>query len=144
MNAANDKSFLITTIIKSILLIAGFWFATANDVIRFITLGYVIFTLIGTTVLLFKTTNLFRDIYCDDFTDKMNQICIWIMMGINASLTIGLIFNNPVLKAIGLIAIIGDLIASIIRLITVIREERMWKNVMATIYDAIEAEDTEE
>ena len=50
-------------------------------------------------------------------------------MGINASLTIGLIFNNPVLKAIGLIAIMGDLIASIIRLITVIREERMWNSI---------------
>ena len=129
MNAENSKSFLITTMIKSILMIAGIWFAATNNVIRFITLGYVIFTLIGTTVLLFKTTNLFRDIYSDNFTDKMNQICIWITMGINASLTIGLIFNNPVLKAIGLIAIIGDLIASIIRLITVIREERMWKSI---------------
>lgn len=138
MDAINNKSFLITTMIKSILMIAGIWFAATNNVVRFITLGYVIFTLIGTTVLLFKTTNFFKEIICDDFTDKMNQIGIWVTMGINASLTIGLIFDNPILRAIGLVFIIGDLITSIVKLIMVIREERLWRG-MNLDYEFIHA-----
>ena len=138
MDAINNKSFLTTIIIKSILMIAGIWFAATNDVIRFITLGYVIFTLIGTTVLLFKTTNFFREIICDDFTDTMNQIGIWVTMGINASLVIGLIFDNPILRMIGLVFIIGDLITSIVKLIMVIREERLWRG-MNLNYEFIHA-----
>ena len=144
MNGMENKTFLTTTIIKSILLIAGIWFAATNGIVRGITLVYTIFTLIGTTVLLIKTNNFFREIICDDFTEKMNQIAVWMMMGINASLLIGLIFNNPVLRVIGLIAVAADLITAIYKLIVVIREEKMWKNAMTAIYDAIEAEDTEE
>ena len=144
MNGMENKTFLTTTIIKSILLIAGIWFAATNGIVRGITSVYTVFTLIGTTVLLIKTNNFFREIICDDFTEKMNQIAVWMMMGINASLLIGLIFNNPVLRVIGLIAVAADLITAIYKLIVVIREEKMWKNAMTAIYDAIEAEDTEE
>lgn len=144
MNAMENKEFLTTTIIKSILLIAGIWFAAMNNIVRGITLVYTIITLIGTMVLLIKTNNFFREIVDDDFTEKMNQICIWIMMGFQTSLLIGLIFNNPVLRVIGIIVVAGDLIAAIYKLIVVIREERLWKNTMTAIYDAIEAEDTEE
>lgn len=144
MNAMENKEFLTTTIIKSILLIAGIWFAAMNNIVRGITLVYTIITLIGTMVLLIKTNNFFREIVDDDFTEKMNQICIWIMMGFQTSLLIGLIFNNPVLRVIEIIVVAGDLIAAIYKLIVVIREERLWKNTMTAIYDAIEAEDTEE
>ena len=144
INGMENKEFLTTTIVKSILLIAGIWFAATNGIVRGITLVYTIISLIGTTVLLIKTNNFFKEIICDDFTEKMNQICVWIMMGLQASLLIGLIFNNPILRVIGLIAAAGDLITAIYKLIVVIKEEKMWKNVMATIYDTIEAEDTEE
>ena len=144
MNGMENKTFLTTTIIRNILLIAGIWFAATNGIVRGITSVYTVFTLIGTTVLLIKTNNFFREIICDDFTEKMNQIAVWMMMGINASLLIGLIFNNPVLRVIGLIAVAADLITAIYKLIVVIREEKMWKNAMTAIYDAIEAEDTEE
>lgn len=154
INEMENKTFLTTTIVKSILLIAGIWFAATNNIVRGITLVYTIIALIGTTVLLIKTNNFFREIIDDDFTEKMNQIGVWIMMGFNASLLIGLIFNNPVLRAIGLIAVAGDLITAIYKLIVVIREERLWRginlnyefiNAMAAMAEkASEAEDTEE
>jgi len=154
MNGMENKSFLITTIIKSILVIAGIWFAATNTVVRGITLVYTVITLIGTTVLLIKTNNFFKEILDDDFTEKMNQIGVWIMMGLNISLLIGLIFNNPVLRVIGLITVAADLITAIYKLIIVIREERLWRginldyefiNAMAAMASkAEEAEDTEE
>ena len=154
INGMENKTFLTTTIVKSILLIAGIWFAATNNIVRGITLVYTIFTLIGTTVLLIKTNNFFKEILDDDFTEKMNQICVWIMMGFQASLLIGLIFNNPVLRAIGIIAVAGDLISAIYKLIIVIREEKMWSNInldyefinamAAMASKAEEAEDTEE
>lgn len=154
MNGMENKTFLTTTIVKSILLIAGIWFAATNGIVRGITLVYTIFTLIGTTVLLIKTNNFFKEILDDDFTEKMNQIGVWIMMGLNASLLIGLIFNNPVLRVIGIITAAGVLITAIYKLIIVIREEKMWSNInldyefinaMAAMAEkASEAEDTEE
>jgi hypothetical protein len=129
INGMENKTFLTTTIVKSILLIAGIWFAATNGIVRGITLVYTIFTLIGTTVLLIKTNNFFREILDDDFTEKMNQIGVWIMMGLNASLLIGLIFNNPVLRVIGIITAAADLIAAIYKLIVVIREERIWRGI---------------
>lgn len=153
MNGMENKSFLTTTIIKSILLIAGIWFAATNNIVRGITLVYTIITLIGTTVLLIKTNNFFREILCDDFTEKMNQIGVWIMMGLNASLLIGLIFNNPVLRVIGIITAAGDLITAIYKLIVVIREERLWRgmnfdyefiNAMAAMAEKASEEETEE
>ena len=154
MNGMENKEFLTTTIVKSILLIAGIWFAATNGIVRGITLVYTIFTLIGTTVLLIKTNNFFKEILDDDFTEKMNQICVWIMMGFQTSLLIGLIFNNPILRAIGIIVVAGDLITAIYKLIIVIREERLWRginldyefiNAMAAMAEkASEAEDEEE
>lgn len=129
MNAMENKEFLTTTIIKSILLIAGIWFAATNNIVRGITSVYIVFTLIGTTVLLIKTNNFFREIVDDDFTEKMNQICVWLTMGFQTSLLIGLIFNNPILRVIGIIVVAGDLIAAIYKLIVVIREEKMWSNI---------------
>ena len=129
MNGMENKEFLTTTIVKSILLIAGIWFAATNGIVRGITTVYIVFTLIGTTVLLIKTNNFFKEILDDDFTEKMNQICVWIMMGFQTSLLIGLIFNNSILRAIGIIGVAGDLIAAIYKLIIVIREEKMWSNI---------------
>ena len=154
INGMENKEFLTTTIIRNILLIAGIWFAATNTVVRGITSVYIVFTLIGTTVLLIKTNNFFKEILDDDFTEKMNQICVWLTMGFQTSLLIGLIFNNPILRVIGMIVVAGDLIAAIYKLIVVIREERLWRGMnldyefihamAAMASKAEEAEDTEE
>ena len=154
INGMRNKEFLIASLIKTILLIAGVALAEQNNVIKWVTICYTIYMLIGTTYLLFKTNNFFKEILWEDFDDRINQIGIWISMGITMVMLLGLIFSNPVMKVIAFIGLGSDLISAVWNLIETIKEEKMWSkinldyefiNAMAAMAEKTsEAEDTEE